>query len=191
MPMVEVDEAELTRSRQIVGFVQAALNNPKTRRKLLEADKALNPDKAIPELDETNPVYEKLSALEAKLDADREERAKADADRKASEDKAEWDRRWGRGQQTLRDLRVSDEAIGEIEKLMHERNIVDHEAGLALFEKLHPPPPPAINGSSRFGWFDAPEKDAPDMKLLLEQNYDEFLNQAIPKAQAEYRATGQ
>ena len=74
---------------------------------------------------------------------------------------------------------------------MTERNIVDHEAGALLFEKRHPAPPPVMNGSSRFGWFDGAAKDQPDVKLLLDQNYDEFLGQAIDKARADYRATGQ
>lgn len=191
MPMIEVDEAELARYRQITGFVQTALNNPKTRRKILEADKALNPDKAIPELDAADPLHDELKALREEMQKDRDER-KAEADaKKADDDKASWDRQWSRGQDKLRDLRVSDEAIGEIEKLMTDRNIVDHEAGLALFEKMHPAPPPVMNGSSRFGFFDGAAKDEPDVKMLLEQNYDDFLGQAIDKARADFRATGQ
>ena len=190
MPMVEVDEAELTRYRQISGFVNSALNNPKTRRKILEADKTLNPDKAIPELDESDPLRDELRAMREEMTKDREERAKRETEENEKKSKADWDRQWARGQQKLRDLRVSDEAITEIEKLMSDRNIVDHEAGLALFEKMHPAPPPVMNGSSRFGWFDGAEKDDPDIKLLLDQNYDEFLGQAIDKARADFRANG-
>jgi hypothetical protein len=191
MPMIEVDEAELARYRQITGFVQTALNNPKTRRKILEADKALNPDKAIPELDAADPLHDELKSIREEIQKDRDER-KAEADaKKADDDKASWDRQWSRGQQKLRDLRVSDEAIGEIEKLMTDRNIVDHEAGLALFEKMHPAPPPVMNGSSRFGFFDGAAKDEPDVKMLLDQNYDDFLGQAIDKARADFRANGQ
>lgn len=190
MPMVEVDEAELTRYRQISGFVNSALNNPKTRRKILEADKTLNPDKAIPELDESDPLRDELRAMREEMTKDREERAKRETEENEKKSKADWDRQWARGQQKLRDLRVSDEAITEIEKLMSDRNIVDHEAGLALFEKMHPAPPPVMNGSSRFGWFDGAEKDEPDIKLLLDQNYDEFLGQAIDKARADFRANG-
>jgi hypothetical protein len=190
MPMVEVDEAELTRYRQVAGFVQTALNNPKTRRKILEADKTLNPEKAIPELDAADPLHDELKALREEMAAERTARAQKEAEEADKRTKAEWDHQWSRGQQKLRDLRVSDEAITEIEKLMTDRNIVDHEAGLALFEKLHPTPPPVMNGSSRFGWFEGPDKDAPDIKLLLDQNYDEFLGQAIDKARADFRATG-
>jgi hypothetical protein len=191
VPMIEVDEAELARYRQITGFVQTALNNPKTRRKILEADKALNPEKAIPELDAADPLHDELKALREEMQKDRDERKAAEDAKKTEDDKVIWERQWGRGQQKLRDLRVSDEAITEIEKLMGERNIVDHEAGLALFEKMHPAPPPVINGSSRFGWFDGEAKDAPDVKLLLEQNYDEFLGQAIDKARSDFRQNGQ
>lgn len=191
MPTVEIDEAQLASYRQLAGFVQSALNNPKTRRKILEADKALNPDKAIPELDAADPLHDELKALREEMQKDRDERAKQAAEEADKKTKAEWDHQWSRGQQKLRDLRVSDEAIGEIEKLMTDRNIVDHEAGLALFEKMHPTPPPVMNGSSRFGWFDGAEKDQPDVKLLLDQNYDEFLGQAIDKARADFRATGQ
>lgn len=191
MPMVEVDEAQLATYQQLSRFVQTALNNPKTRRKILEADKELNPDKAIPELDAADPLHNELKALREEMQKDRDERAKQAAEEAEKKTKAEWDHQWSRGQQKLRDLRVSDEAIGEIEKLMTERNIVDHEAGLALFEKQHPAPPPVMNGSSRWGFFDGSEKDQPDVKLLLDQNYDEFLGQAIDKARADFRATGQ
>ena len=37
MPTVEIDEAQLATYRQYAGFVQTALNNPKTRRKMLES----------------------------------------------------------------------------------------------------------------------------------------------------------
>jgi hypothetical protein len=191
MATIEVDEAQWAQAQQVSRFVQTALNNPKTRRKILEADKALNPDKAIPELDAADPLHDELKALREEMQKDRDERKAAEEAKKADDDKAAWERQWSRGQQKLRDLRVSDEAITEIEKLMGDRNIVDHEAGLALFEKMHPAPPPVMNGSSRFGWFDGEAKDAPDVKLLLDQNYDEFLGQAIDKARADFRANGQ
>jgi hypothetical protein len=191
MAMIEIDEAELARNRQVIGFVQAALGNPKTRREILKIDKTLNPEKAIPELDAADPLHDELKALREEMQKDRDERKAAADAKKSEDDKASWEREWSRGQQKLRDLRVSDEAITEIEKLMTDRGIVDHEAGLALFEKMHPAPPPVMNGSSRFGWFDGDEKDQPDVKLLLDQKYDDFLGQAIDRARADFRANGQ
>jgi len=190
---VEIDESQLATHQQVSRFVTAALNNPKTRRKLLEIDKTLNPDKAIPELDESNPLHDELKALREEIAADRQARKDAEEEKKAADGKAEWDRSWSRGQQKLRDLRLSDESINEIEKLMTERNIVDHEAGLALFEKLHPPPPPVMTGSSRFGWFDEvnkPDADPSVKQLVEEQDYDGFLGTAIDKARRDYRANG-
>lgn len=189
---IEIDERELATHRQVSAFVNTALTNPKTRRKLLEIDKTLNPDKAIPELDEANPLHDELKALREEMAKDREERRAAEEAKKTEDSKLEWDRHWSRGQQKLRDLRVSDEAIQQIETLMHDRNIVDHEAGLALFEKMHPPAPPVMNGTSRFNWFEGADKDdgPPDVKMLLDQDYDGFLGQAIDKARADFRANG-
>lgn len=189
---VEIDERELATYKQVYGFVTTALNNPKTRRKILEADKTLNPEKAIPELDESNPLHDELKALREDIAKEREERRAVEEAKKTEDSKAEWDRQWSRGQQKLRDLRVSDEAIQQIETLMHDRNIVDHEAGLALFEKMHPPAPPVMSGSSRFGWFDGADREdgPPDVKMLLDQDYDGFLGQAIDKARSDFRANG-
>lgn len=191
MPTVEIDETELTRYRQLAGFVQTALSNPKTRRKILEADKTLNPDKAIPELDAADPLHDELKALREEMQKDRDERKTAEETRKTDADKAAWDRKWDQGREWLRQQRLPDERIKEVEDLMAARSIPDHEAGLRLFESLHPAPPPVMTGSSRFGWFDGETKDQPDVKLLLDQQYDDFLGQAIDKARADFRATGQ
>ena len=60
---IEVDENEYAVMKQLSGFAQSALNNPKTRRQILEIQKVLNPDAAIPELDAAKPFNEAVSAV--------------------------------------------------------------------------------------------------------------------------------
>lgn len=179
--MPEIDEAQLATLQNIAGFVRQGLANPKTRRKLLEAQKELYPDQAIPEIDAANPLLDELKQIREELAKDKEERQKAlaeEADRRA---KADLESAWSRGRAKLAEQRYSEEAIAEVEKIMHERNIFDHEAAAALYEKMNPPPEPVMTGSSRFDWFDGP-KDAPNIKDLWEGNYDAFLAKAIPAA---------
>lgn len=190
MPNVEIDEVQLATLRNVAGFVEKGLANPKTRRKLLEAQKELYPGQAIPELDAADPILEEMKSVREELQKDREARAKEAAERADAEQKSKVESDWLKGRQKLVDARLPEESIGEIEKLMHERNIFDHEAAHALYERLNPPPEPVLGGSSRFEWFDGP-RDAPDIKALWDQDYDGFLRQAIPAARREFRTTGQ
>ena len=120
MAMVEVDETQWATHQQIAKFVQTALSNPKTRRKILEADKTLNPDKAIPELDAADPLHDELKALREEMQKDRDERKAADDAKKAEVDKADWESRWNKGKEFLRGQRYSDELI-ERNRAAHDR----------------------------------------------------------------------
>ena len=90
MALVEVDETELAAHRQVTATMNKLLNNPKTRRQILQAQKDLNPELVIPELEATVAVQGEVSKLAERLDAmakaqddERAERVKADRTRVA------------------------------------------------------------------------------------------------------------
>ena len=69
MPMVEVDEVQLQQSHKLKQTVENWLKNPKAKRKILEAQKLVDPKADIPELDEPDPI-EALRAESTKEIAD-------------------------------------------------------------------------------------------------------------------------
>ena len=151
MAKVEIDQAELDALRRVQGFADAALANPKTREDMLRINKALNPDKPIPELDATDRVLGVVKVVEEKLDGVLKTIGKAEEDRLEREAKAGIQSRIDAGQALLRRHNYTAEGIDKIEKLMLERGIGDYEAGMALFASLNPPSAPADASSSRWG----------------------------------------
>ena len=70
MPMVEVDELQIQQSNKLKQTVENWLKHPKAKRKILEAQKLVDPKADIPELDEPDPIEalrtesaEKIAAL--------------------------------------------------------------------------------------------------------------------------------
>jgi hypothetical protein len=183
----EVDENQLVALQQLNGFVQKALASPKHRSQLLRIQKDLYPEIAVPEIDAADPVLEKLTALEKRLEDDAKARSEEIARKTEEDQKRDWERQWMAGRKKLADSNVPSETIESIEKLMADRNLPDHEAAAALWEKLNPPPPPPMTGSSRFDWFKDMDKQ-PDLKRLYDQDYDGFLGEAIDAARRDFRA---
>jgi hypothetical protein len=190
---VEIDENQLAGLRGLKGFVEKAMAHPEHRRTLLKVQKELYPDIAVPELDAANPVLDEVTKLREAFEADKKAREEEAAKRNDESAKSEWEKKWAEGRSFLKTKhKYNDEGIEAVEKLMIDRNIPDHEAGLALFEKMNPPPPPALTGSSRFGWFDdANNEKRPDVQRLFNKDYDGFLAEAIDSARRDFRSGGQ
>ena len=81
MALVEIDDGELASYKQVATVVNGLMANPKTRRTLLQAQKELNPNLVIPELDATAPVLDELKSFRADLAADKAERDAEKAER--------------------------------------------------------------------------------------------------------------
>ncbi len=189
MAKVEIEESELASLQRVNNFATAALANPKTRTTFLKVQKTLNPDAVIPELDATESVMTSVSGVEQKLNSvierlEARETAAAEAERTR-----ELQGRVSTGQKLLRDGGYTAEAIGKIEALMLERGIADYEAGMVLFDRLNPAPPPSDGGRSQgmFGPTDHNIK-ADDYKALWESqgSDDGWLNQTIATARREF-----
>ena len=181
MSLVEIEDTELASYKQVTNVMQQMLNNPKTRRQILEAQKTLNPNMVIPELDAAEPLREEFAKLNSRLDEFATSQAADKAEREKEKRMSELQSRWDRGRAGLRSSGYTDEGLTEVEKFMEEKGIADHEIGAAAFEKLHPAHEPIkATGGNRFDIFEPADRTSEHMKALCENPDNEMaLNAAI------------
>ncbi|HSR75962.1 MAG TPA: hypothetical protein VLN57_05190 [Xanthobacteraceae bacterium] len=177
--MAEIDEGVLAQFQNVDAFVRRGLANPKTRRKILEVQKTLNPDTAIPELDESDPLREEIKTLRSEWQTEREARAEAERTREEKERLGQLTSKWSEGQILARKRGYADEGLNNLEKFMEEHSIGSHAAAIPYYEQLHPPPTPAVSSGTRWDFFGAQPDDGPDLKPLYEGHDEQFLNQTI------------
>lgn len=178
--MPELTEAQLAEFQNIDAFVRRGLAHPKTRRKILEVQKTLNPDTAIPEIDESDPIREELATLRGDIAKDREDRERRDAEREEQQRLAQLSTKWTAGQTLARKKGYADEGLSKLEKFMEEQGILNHEAAIPYYEQLNPPPSPAISSGTRWDFFGPQPADGPDLKLLYDGHDEQWLNTVIP-----------
>ena len=188
MPTVEIDETELVNYRNIAGAVHKMLGNPKTRSMLLAAQKEINPNAIIPELDAAKPVMEALAKQNEELAALRkqreDDRAELETEKKLNAMKSQWEA----GRAKARRVGYTAEGIQQLEAFMEEKGVADHEVAMPAFEKLNPPASAVDNSAS--GKFDVKnfKNDGDDMKALLEGDEQGFLNKRINETLAGIRS---
>ena len=167
MPTIEIDELEFQQNKTLRDTITKMMANPKSKRKLLEAEKILNPEKKIPEIDDPNPTEEALKAQSKAFEdykKDQEEKqAKRETEDKIRSLRAQKDE----GIAKLRRDGWMKEAIEEVEKIMEDKGILDPEIAAAYYEKQHPPQDPITpGGSSTFNFVD-PTDDQDDFTKQL------------------------
>lgn len=190
MAKVEIDENQLAGLQKTAQIVQQMLSHPKARPLLQQAEKAFNPNLAIPEIDAQAPILSEIEKVNKRLDE--QEKAAREREEKAAKESAERTLRdtWGKGRGKLKSTGYTDEGIDKIEKLMEERGIADHDAAAALYDRLNPPAEPVASVQHRFNPFESRGDDeAKAMKMLLEGNEEGFLGSMIPQALADVRGT--
>ena len=163
MPMVEVDELQLQQSHKLKQTVENWLKNPKAKRKILEAQKLVDPKADIPELDEPDPI-EALRAESTKEIADLKKQIEEDkANRERDGRLAQLQTLKDNGIKKLREQRYTDDGIKAVEKIMEEKGILDPLDAAAIFERDHPPQAPVQqtgSGGWNFGELPASTDDA-------------------------------
>lgn len=177
--MPQITDAQLAEYQNVDAFVRRALAHPKHRRKILEVQKGLNPDTAIPEIDESDPLHEKIASLEQRLD----ERDNAEHTRSLSAT-------WNASRERARKRGYSDEGLAKLENFMENRGILSHDDAVVLYEHEHPPATPAQGSSGAWNFFVPPADVPPDLKLLYEGNDEAWLAQAIPDTLNRIRSGG-
>lgn len=152
MPTVEVDEVQVQQSTKLRSTVEAWMKNPKARRKILEAQKLVDPKADIPELDEPDPIEEVRKASDEKIAA---------LTKQIEDDKATRERDARIQQlQNLKDTgiaklrsehRYNDDGIKAVEAIMETKGVLDPLDAAAIWERDHPPQAP-IQQTGTGGW---------------------------------------
>jgi hypothetical protein len=167
---VEVDEVDLQRSVKAREFVETIWNNPKARRKLLEAQKEVKPDDPmVKELDRPDPIEDRFAALTKQNDELRKEIADDKAKREQDDKLSQLKRQRADGIAQLRRDRWTDEGIKGVEAIMEEKGILDPLDAAAIFEKAHPPQDPILpGGSGSWNFLEPAPAESDDLKKLIE-----------------------
>lgn len=187
--MIEVDELEFQNNKQLKELVGKMLKNPEARRRVLEAQKLIDPNVAIPELDAAKPVQDAVAAISEKLD---KAIGEIRSEREKEKDEARLNAlrsRWTDGQVFLRKHGYNDEGIKKVEEIMEQRGIASHEDAAKIFEFENPPPPPATPaGFGSYNFF-AKDQGGEDFKELIASRGDSesVLRKMTDQAIAEVR----
>lgn len=188
MATIEVDEADYAAKQRIFGFVERALGNPKTRTRVLEVQKELEPNFSAPELEQRAYVDERVDAIEKLIREDIDTRKQREQERDEAAQKAALEQRWHAGQSAARNKGYSDDGIAKLEEYMQRHGIIDHAIAMPAFEQENPLPQPIETGDRRWGFFDAQTTESPDLKPLFEGNEEQFLRQQITATLNEVRS---
>jgi hypothetical protein len=168
MSIMEIDENELVRLRQIEAVAGKMMNNPKAKKLLEQAHKTIDPNAITPALDQermiqepVNEALKKVHELQAELQKEREDRAQAD--KLASLQKGIDD-----GFSSLRAQGWQEEGIKAVDTLMKEKGILDPAIAAAYIEKSMPPQQPATpSGVGAWNFMEPPADSEADLKSLM------------------------
>src|ERR1700722_19518949 len=129
---VEISEEELVAKNRVVGFVNQALTNPKTRARVLEIQKELDPTFTAPELETRSYVDERLGKFETLVTSFIDETKTQREQEKQDREKAALENKWAEGRAQIRQTPgVTDEYVGKVEEFMQKNGIIDHGIAMA------------------------------------------------------------
>lgn len=194
MATVQVDEAQLLASKNVVDTVSAILAHPEARPLLLKAKKLTDPTAVIPEIDAAEPINREVAALRKMIEEDAATRAK---EREEEANRRRLDEITGRIDRQRSELRANgwrDEGIAEVEKFALENGIGDLTIAADAWEKRNPPAAPAQpSGGGSWDFFSPPqnEDDAKFIKEMIDSRGEDegALNREIQAALADVRGS--
>ncbi len=189
MAMVEIDEAELLAQKQGIEALQKMLGHKEARTLVLQAQKLVNPDVAIPEIDAAAPILEEVKALKEQIETDKKEVAEAKAKEEEETKLAKITTKWGDGRKKAEEAGYTEEGLAQLEKYMEAHGIADHEIAMPSFEKKNPLPEPAETGGTTFHSLGPQTEESPDLKPLFESagQSESWLRDMTDKALKETR----
>jgi hypothetical protein len=190
MAQVEIDEAELVGLRQLHGVFNKMMNsNPKARKLVLQAQKLVNPDAAIPEIDASNEVMDEVQKLRTEMGEFMGKIKEKETEAEKATRLASLESKWNEGRAQLRAEGYNEDGIKKIEDLMEKETIPNHRAAAAYFEKLNPQPDPIASVSNKFDFFSAkPVTDSDDKMKKLMEDPDQFANMMVGETLSEIRS---
>lgn len=168
MPLQEIEQDELNRLRLHQALLDKIGGNAKTRGKLMEIIKELNPAAVIPEVDAKNEVLAEVAKTKDELTALRKQLADEKEAEKKAKLQTQFDDTISGGRKKLKDEGFTDEGIADIEKLMEARGIADYDAAAALFERTRPKEDTVTPTDFGKSWnFTKPEESDKDHQMLM------------------------
>ena len=171
MAIAEIDEVELLRLKKQDATVHALMGNPKAKKKIFEAYKAVNPDVKIPEMEEAEAALAPVTELQKSVDALQKQIADDKAEREKQTSLSALNGNIESGLSKLRRAGWTDEGLGEVKKLMDERGILDPEIAAAYYEKQHPPATPVTpSGVGGWNFVENVQDGEADLKKLLDSH---------------------
>ena len=170
MPMIEVDEEEFRRNSLLTATVNKWMQNPKSKRKLLEAHRAFDPKAEIPELDAPDPFDEKLNPVLTEVQALKKQLEDERADRDKKEKLAEFDAKIQKGFARLREEeRLTPDGEAAVLKIMQEEGITNPVIAFDHLQRRHPPQVPVTpGGSGAWNFMEPPAEDQKDLQALIQ-----------------------
>ena|SRR5215475_2217930 len=167
---IEIEEADLLRSQKQREFLDKVWNNPKAKRKLLEAAREINPDDPMTkELDKPDPIEERFSALTKKNEELEKKLADDKAEREQNEKLSVLKKTRDEGLMQLRRDGWTDKGIEGVEKLMQDKGILDPLDAAAIWEKANPPQVPMTpNHTGSWNFLETNPDENADLKKLIE-----------------------
>lgn len=170
MPAVQVEESEYAAQRNVIGAVDKILANPKARKLMLEAQKIVNPNAPIPEIDAAAPLKEELDRVRGEVGKVTEMLARDKAEREEAVARERLATKWEAGRRyAQQDQRYNEEGLNKLEQFMEANAIFDHKIAIPAFERQNPLPEPVhpSNGRTIFDIFDQQAGDDTYAKELL------------------------
>ena len=170
MPMIEVDEEEFRRNSLLTATVNKWMQNPKSKRKLLEAHKAFDPKAEIPELDAPDPFDEKLNPVLTEVRALQKQLEDERADRDKREKLNEFEAKIQKGFAQLREEeRLTADGEAAVRKIMEEEGITNPVIAFDHLQRRHPPQVPVTpGGSGAWNFMEPPPEDQKDLQALIQ-----------------------
>lgn len=184
MPKIEIEEEQLGSLQNTAKIVQSMLQNPKTRRKVLEAYKEAVPTASVPEIEATAPYDEKITGLEKTMTDFIKEMKEEREKEKTESELAKLKSQVTEGHKTLKGRGYTDDGIKLIDEFRDRKGLVDYEDAIRLWELDNPAPQVSEPGDMRnMTLVDAMHSDAEKndfYKRLWESNGED--NGAVDRA---------
>jgi hypothetical protein len=191
---VQIDEAELLQYKQLHGAAQAILANPESRKLLHKAQKIVNPQARIPEVEIEEAVNAQVGGVQTELKALREQMVADAQAREAERQAAEINKTWDKQRSELRARGFTEDGIAKIEQHALSESIPNLRAAANDYLAMNPPPAPeAPSGFGSWDFFgEAPEKDTFVEKMIESQgDNDGVLNKEIAATLRDFRSGNQ
>jgi hypothetical protein len=162
MPRIEVEEADYNAAAGVTSVVQQMMNNPVSRKMLLQARKVVNPNVSIPEIDQAAPINEAVTQVHGELNKLRAELAERDRLAAERETMEKFNAKWEGQAAQLRSAGWRAAGIEAVKTFAEENGIADLSIAADAWQARNPAPPASTTSGGMFGLFGGGNADKED-----------------------------